>query len=274
MRNRFSKIAFLLVTTIIGGCAGTPEHTNTLMFATTTKFALDVSVSPTGGTPDFTLGYKRSEGVWMPLLANKETGETTKPADCDKAKSDCLFQGKEEKGKKTDTYSVLASFGAKFSGGASSGATDSSSPNAQASGGLAQFFATGIAAQNLASQGGSRLVSIQPVDKKLLEAAEKRANKAEEQEEQLKKILGEEYEKKKNIGLEGAKGLGAKKLLIIQTIAPSDKYDEEKWRELVDATDLDDKETKKAWDLKKIKTKLELDQAKRGNLINSLYEKI
>lgn len=52
-----------------------------------------------------------------------------------------------EDGDTKDSYSVFASFGAKFSGGVTG-------TEAKASGGLAQFFATGIAAQKLADNPG------------------------------------------------------------------------------------------------------------------------
>jgi hypothetical protein len=49
------------------------SHKDLMLFGTDTKFALDVSAAPeNGGTPQFTLGYKRREFVWMPLLANGE----------------------------------------------------------------------------------------------------------------------------------------------------------------------------------------------------------
>ena len=51
-------------------CANQP-HNNVLIFGTDTKVALDISSSPTaGGAPQITLGYKRSEAVWMPLAVN------------------------------------------------------------------------------------------------------------------------------------------------------------------------------------------------------------
>lgn len=49
------------------------SHKDLMLFGTDTKFALDVSAAPeNAGTPQFTLGYKRREFVWMPLLANGE----------------------------------------------------------------------------------------------------------------------------------------------------------------------------------------------------------
>jgi len=151
MRNRRKTVKILPLFSVwvlfLGlGCA-TPKHTNTLIFGTNTKFALDVSVDPTG-SPSVTVGYRRQEMVWMPLLANKDVEGT--PAECEK--DSCLFIGTQEK----DTYSVLASFGAKFSGATAGGP--------KATGGLAQYFATGWAARKLAEKGGARIVSVQPED--------------------------------------------------------------------------------------------------------------
>ena len=47
---------------LLSGCA-TPQHTNTLIFGTNTKLALDISQSPTN-LPSITFGYKREEVVW------------------------------------------------------------------------------------------------------------------------------------------------------------------------------------------------------------------
>jgi hypothetical protein len=80
----------------------------------------------------------------------------------------------DEKGNLRDAYSVLASFGADFSAGTSGNVgTPSGNPSApanvtnspsgqaqaQASGGLAQYFATGAAAQILARTGGAAVVA-------------------------------------------------------------------------------------------------------------------
>ena len=51
-------------------------HNDTLLFGTDTKIALDVSMPPeTAGTPQVTVGYKRREFVWMPLLANANSSK-------------------------------------------------------------------------------------------------------------------------------------------------------------------------------------------------------
>lgn len=155
---------------ILSGCTAMPDHSNTLVFGTETKFAIDVGVSSTTQVPEVTVGYKRTEAVWLPLLANmKDANGNWIPATCVKTDPvvDCKFQSTD----KTDAYSVLASFGAEFGGGATSevstpgeGAEEAqalANASAQASGGIAQYFATGLAAQNLAKEGGASIVSVQ-----------------------------------------------------------------------------------------------------------------
>jgi hypothetical protein len=134
-----------------------PQHSNTLVFATNTMVALDVSASPTTGSPNITMGYKRQEGAWVPLVANGAgpAGER-QPAGCTVPADGCILRGTTANSGEGDALSVLATFGADGSAGAS-GATGS--PTASASGGIKQYFATGLAARILAQRGGAQLVS-------------------------------------------------------------------------------------------------------------------
>lgn len=245
MRRHIAKVVQGLFAVTVYGCSSTPEHTNTLMFGTTTKFALDVSVNPVNGSPDFTVGYKRHEGVWMPLLANQGTSSTRTPVTC----TDCKFTGEETNNSKKDTYSVLASFGATFGGGAEAGTNtggETPNANAKAEGGLAQFFATGNAAQNLATTGGARLVSVQSGDAETTAMAIENANsskaKADEATKKLKDILGE-----KNYTTAVEKGtittgiLKAKYGLIVASIVDGNgNLDQTKWTNLIDSSTLND----------------------------------
>ena len=72
----------------------------------------------------------------------------------DPATNPCLLLGVREGAR--DSYSVLASFGGHFS--ASANKTD----GATAGGGVSQYFATGMAAQLLALNGGAAVVSSGP----------------------------------------------------------------------------------------------------------------
>lgn len=109
----------------------------------------------------------------MPLLANR-AGKDDKavPADCSaSAATDnyCKFSGKAGEdstngAKAEDTYSVIATFGGHVASGANTeippaGDAAAAAPKAKgtvsANGGLTQYFATGLAARILASQGSS-----------------------------------------------------------------------------------------------------------------------
>ena len=268
MRDHIAKIALGISAIILAGC-GTPKHTNTLLFVTSTKFALDASASPTG-IPNVTVGYKREEGVWMPLLANQASGV---PATCTASTPGCVFQGKEDAdGGKTDTYSVLASFGATFGGGADTTTPASGAPSAtaKATGGLAQFFATGIAAQKLAESGGANLVSVQPAA-----VAEARAKEAELK---LETLLGpENYKKSLETGTMTSTLLDAKKHVILVSVSNNNVLDKTKWDALVDKSSLADSEKTKLKALdsyKAVSDRLSIDAGMSGSVINPLHTAI
>jgi hypothetical protein len=121
---------------------------------------VDVSQEPTG-TIGVTIGYKRQEAVWMPLLANKAHGTTNEfiPAECASTATECPkfvgtagTAGGAAGAGAQDTYSVLATFSGQVGGGTSGQGVD-------AKAGLAQYFATGLAARLLAQYGGAALVN-------------------------------------------------------------------------------------------------------------------
>ena len=117
----------------ITACSALP-HNDVLIFGTETTVAVDVGSSATnGGTPEITIGYKREEAVWMPLLANGRHSRSPPTTGT-------MYTANGADGKEKDAYSVFASFGAELEGG-----------TGEAKVGLAQFFATGIAAQRLAN---------------------------------------------------------------------------------------------------------------------------
>ena len=92
----------------------------------------------------------------MPLMPNQQSTASSDlvPATCASDATCPKFVGEDKSGQK-DTYSVLASFGAQFEGAASAGTSNS----ATAKGGIAQYFATGLAARLLAQSGGAGLVN-------------------------------------------------------------------------------------------------------------------
>lgn len=164
MRGRFFAIIASGATIVLGGCVQATRHSNTMVFGTNTTFGIKVGTT-TGEVPEIVVGYDRQEAVIMPLVANSaakngKAGGPLEPCDltqqvevvgsADYAVHPCSLVGVN--GKALDSYSVLASFGAKFVG--KTGTT------AEASGGLAQYFATGVAAQLLAATGGAAVVAV------------------------------------------------------------------------------------------------------------------
>lgn len=191
------------------GCAQQP-HNNVLIFGTDTKFALDVSSSAAqGGAPEVTLGYKRREAVWLPLSNNEyeceNKDEEAISYRCDVTATTVKFTGASEgineelggKEKEEDAYSVFASFGADFGG-------EADATGSKASGGLAQFFATGIAAQRLgANPQVTTALAVKSVAESDLDAAKKEvsdakdeAAKAQQLSEELTSQLNAKQEKK------------------------------------------------------------------------------
>lgn len=159
------SIVLLSLGLLASGCNNLP-HNNVLLFGTETKFGIDASSNAAaGGVPQVTVGYRRSEAAWMPLSANnfnctggscgvqsaQETrteGGTTRtgPALFQGSRSETYLNAEGETVRRTedhDSYSVFGSFGAEFDGFGGAGG---------GKGGLAQFFLTGIAAQEFASR--------------------------------------------------------------------------------------------------------------------------
>lgn len=145
----------LLAATTLAACDSMPKHTNTMVFGTSTKVALDVSQDPSG-TVGITIGYKRQEAVWMPLMPNAAASAPggSGPAACTKDGKCPKFAGTQRG--ENDTYSVLATFGGTVDAGA-----DAQARTGKAGARIAQFFATGFAARALAERGGAALVNTQ-----------------------------------------------------------------------------------------------------------------
>lgn len=167
----------LIIAMLLSACA-LPAHNNTLIFATKTDVGIGVSTpSATDAGVSVTLGYKERRAAWVPLWANKGSGMSTQAMDCvevyagaassvetigkvaeiscrkgPKFLADDNAGGGTGSNARKDAYSTFASFGGDFGG---SGNTGSSGPQAQASGRIASFFATGVAAQALAENAAS-----------------------------------------------------------------------------------------------------------------------
>lgn len=177
-------ISLIACAAAICACS-TPRHTNTLIFATDTKVALDIGGDLTGG-PSITLGYKRREGVFMPLLANKARADgRLVPVECISritreseisggvttieapGSCDAMFVGAANTPARRDAYSVLATFGGQAEGSS----TDPNGPQIAAGGKLSSVFATGVAAQLLALVGGAGMAGATAPDAAAVKAA-------------------------------------------------------------------------------------------------------
>ena len=153
--GRLARLAAVGAVALTGACA----HNDVLVFGTSTTIGLNVeTASANGAAPSIVLGYEREEAVWMPLVvngresvplcgapqeppANRRCSEGSVPVE------QALYRSEvEQAGQVTrDAYSVFASLGARFNGGANA------QDGATAGGGLAQFFATGNAALNISA---------------------------------------------------------------------------------------------------------------------------
>lgn len=191
MRGRFLKhLAATGALIALSGCVQATRHSNTMVFGTNTSFGMKVGTT-TGQTPQILVGYDRQEAVILPLVANTaSSADNNRLEPCDLsypiegdgqfAVHPCSLVAIH--GESLDSYSVLASFGADF---------DASGTGAK--GGLAQYFATGMAAQLLAATGGASVVATG-------DAAEASATNAPPAAETIASLYGNDSAFKKGQG--------------------------------------------------------------------------
>jgi hypothetical protein len=182
----YKQLAALVIVAATSGCVQATRHSNTMVFGTNTSLGIKVGTD-TAQVPSINVGYERQEAVIMPLVANTEDdGTYQKPCDFSRLpslSSDVKYRVHPcslvaYKGDAQDSYSVLASFGANFdaSGGTSNGVK----------GGLAQYFATGMAAQILALTGGAAVVAVG-------DAAKESAQNAPEAAKAVRSLFGKPF---------------------------------------------------------------------------------
>jgi len=136
-----------------------------MLFGTNTSVGLKVGTG-IDQVPSILIGYDRQEAVIMPLVANTTDHSAAglnrlSPCNIEQTVQvvgnsarqfpvhPCLLVATN--GASTDSYSVLASFGGSASARAGG--------QTKAGGSVAQYFATGLAAQMLAATGGAAVVS-------------------------------------------------------------------------------------------------------------------
>jgi hypothetical protein len=133
----FAALAALV--SLVSGCS-TPRHTDLLVFATNTEFGISVKGDSTS-TAGVSIGYYRQEVVLMPLYVNASDSKVPPPTS---PIAGAKYVGTDDEIRQ-DTYSVLASFGAKGAASTNNGGGVT----------IAQYFATGLAARTLALAGGA-----------------------------------------------------------------------------------------------------------------------
>lgn len=153
----FSRVLIGTVALSLAACTQMTKHSNTLVFGTNTTLGVKVG-QDANQTPTIEIGYGRQEAAFVPVLANTgvSTGGDLTPCPGTAVNgsggavkvdlSTCKFEASHD-GTDKDSYSTLASFGADVGATANSGEVT-----------LAQYFATGIAAQALALSGGANVV--------------------------------------------------------------------------------------------------------------------
>lgn len=171
-----------LVAIGLGACSQMQKHSNMLVFGTNTTVGVNLG-KDASQTPTVQIGFNRQELALVPMLANvkaaqadnNSTGQDLEPCDISGANGrsseethNCLFVATSEttvtetpKGgtsvtktvtNRGDAYSTLASFGARISG------TNEGGNKGNGAVAVAQYFATGIAAQKLAEEGGANVI--------------------------------------------------------------------------------------------------------------------
>lgn len=161
---------------VLGGCSQMIKHSNTMVFGTNTTIGLKVG-RDAGQVPTVQIGYDRQEVAIVPLLANTEAGDRGELKPCPKEfVNKCHFRATYG-GVDKDAYSTVASFGAQSAAGGDDG---------EANMNVAQYFATGIAAQRLAVSGGANIVAAGPGSEKIAEAAKAAADARKAEQEAIK----------------------------------------------------------------------------------------
>ncbi|MEO1043223.1 MAG: hypothetical protein AAFX52_13130 [Pseudomonadota bacterium] len=80
------RVAFVSLGALsLSGCVFSKyenPHNDVMFFGTATKLAADVTLAPeAAGVPEITIGYKRTEAVWMPLRPNYDDPQHRDQAD-------------------------------------------------------------------------------------------------------------------------------------------------------------------------------------------------
>ena len=151
-KRRLSRMLVMgAALTALSACSQMTKHSNMLVFGANTSVGVKVG-QDASQAPTVSVGYQRQEVAFVPVLANTGVGTNGELSPCPAttgakvAPEGCKFEASMD-GTDKDSYSVLASFGTEAGGGGGNASIK-----------VAQYFATGIAAQQLAESGGANVV--------------------------------------------------------------------------------------------------------------------
>ena len=145
------RIALAALTLGLTACTQMTKHSNTLVFGTNTSIGVNVGTNA-AQTPTIQIGIQRQEVAIVPLLANTTTVTGGDLGPCSTSIPDCKFVATHNSAD-ADSYSTIASFGGEAGSEVDAGGKAGGKVK------IAQYFATGIAAQYLAISGGANIVS-------------------------------------------------------------------------------------------------------------------
>ena len=235
---RGSELTAGIAATALTLAAGCASH-DVLVFSTETTVGIALSNEPAAAegpvSGAMTIGYKRREAAWLPLFAaSGDLNDASCKVTLEQGKAkeiscppDRHFTGTTN-GKDRDAYSVFASFGADVGGFVRGKAA------------LAQFFATGVAAQRLAENASVRdALSLQPEPpakesaaletwNDLTVAAERRCSTYRPNDYKRQNVTVAQVARSqdgKNIGPFEAVQPDSKTLVIGRFVAPSEAHD-------------------------------------------------
>ena len=210
--NQWNKLLVaVIVMTTLGACSQMTKHSNTLVFGTNTTIGLKVG-KDASQTPTVQIGYNRQEAAFVPLLANTSENSLNQLLPCTNTNlENCHFRATSQY-EDSDAYSTIASFGTQSTAGAD---------EVGGSMNVAQYFATGIAAQRLVESGGANVITAGEASKEIAKAATAAADARKAEQEAIKE---ERAQSRLDAGLIAAKAVLSD---------PSDNVQEEKLNQLV-----------------------------------------
>jgi hypothetical protein len=139
------EITCMLFTLLLTGC---DSLNRSLLFYTQTNVGIEVGVDPAQQSGKVLIGYKRAEGVVNPVYIPPEKTTEHEKDECGNITKTTITRagGEADKVYRKEAYSVMAKIAGEANGRGSTGQAG----EVEAAGKIAQWFATGEAANHLA----------------------------------------------------------------------------------------------------------------------------